>query len=184
MSQINLLPWRLEHKKMRNRVFYGIFLSYILLSFLFLLSMHGLIKVWQYTEHANIGYLRSEIQNTLATVKEIANLKSQQEELTKGMEVICTLQDARFSLVYLLDTVVRITPAGLWLTEFSRCENQIALQGVADTNASISELLRNLEQQKRFANIKLSEIKHHKKQLGLFFKIELEYAALDDGECG
>jgi type IV pilus assembly protein PilN len=87
--------------------------------------------------------------------------------------------------VYLLDTVVRITPAGLWLTELKRSENQICLEGIADTNASISELLRNLKQQKHFENIKLSEVKNHKKKIGLFFRIELEHVvSTEENEGG
>ncbi len=175
MSQLNLLPWRLEHIKIRNRVFYSILFVCIMIVFLLMLTVYGVIKSWQTTERENVAYLQCEIQKTLVQVREIANLKSQKEALMKGMDLIHALQDARFSLVYVLDTMVRITPAGLWLTELNRSENQIQLQGVADTNASISELLKNLEQPKNFRNVKLSEIKNHKKQAGLFFKVQLEY---------
>ncbi len=183
MSQLNLLPWRLEHKKIRNRVFYSILFLCVGIVFVVFLSVYAVIKEWQNKERVNLGYLQSEIQKTLEQVKEVANLKSQKAALIKGMDLIHALEDARFSLVYVLDTIVRVTPAGLWLTELSRTENQIQIQGLADTNASISELLKNLEQPKNFRNVKLSEIKHHKKQAGLFFKVELECLShIEDGE--
>ena len=172
MSQINLLPWRIERKKIRNRVFYGMLGGCLGFASLWMLMLHSVLLAWQHTEQENILYLQSEIKHIDHTIKEISGLQSEKEQLVKGMQVIHTLQLQRSSLVQLLDTMVRITPEGLLLTELSRTNNQLYIQGVADTNASISTLLRNLEQVGCFLDVKLSEIAHHKKQMGLIFKIE------------
>lgn len=174
MSQINLLPWRLEHKKCRNRVFYGMLCVCMGVTSFGVLLVHGVLLHCQRTEQTNILYLQSEIKKIDPVIQEISGLEVEREELIKHMQVIHALQSDRFSLVRLLDTMARITPEGLLLTELSRTINHIQIQGVADTNASISALLRNLEQIECFVQVKLSEISYHKKQMGLVFKIEWE----------
>lgn len=174
MTQINLLPWRQTRRKMRNRMFYGLFGGCIGITFLWMMLAHGVLKMWQHTEVANITYLDAELKEVDDAIKVISNLESEKSQLMKRMEVIHELQHERFSLVCLLDTVVRVMPAGLLLTEFDRALDRIVLQGIADTNASISELLRNLEEIENFTHVKLTEVACHKKQVGLHFKIEFE----------
>jgi type IV pilus assembly protein PilN len=180
MSQINLLPWREERKKCRNQVFYGVLCACMGVTSLGVLLVHGVLLHWQRTEQANIFYLQSEIKKIDHIIQEVSGLQAEKEELVKRMQVINVLQSQRFSLVRLLDTMARITPEGLLLTELSRKINHIQIQGVADTNASISTLLRNLEQIECFVQVKLSEISYHKKQMGLIFKIELEQDEAQD----
>lgn len=174
MTQINVLPWRAERKKIRNRLFYNILSLCVGITFLCVILVHSILQVWQRTEEVNILYLESEIKKINQELKEIVDLNSEKEQLMKSMQVIHALQHERFSLVRLLDRMVRVMPAGLLLTEFNRKVNNIQLQGIADTNASISELLRNLAQIEDFMNIRLTEVTCHKKQVGLRFKIEFD----------
>lgn len=174
MTQINLLPWRETRRVFRNRVFYGLLLGCMGITVLWMILVHGVLKLWQHQEEANLAYLDSELIDVNHALKEIEHLDLEKEQLLKRMEVIQMLQHERFAMVNLLDTLAKIMPAKVLLTEFTRNLDHIQLQGVADTNASISELLRNLAQTEGFVNVKLSEVACHKKQMGLHFKIAFE----------
>lgn len=176
MTEINLLPWRIKHKKTRNRIFYSVLGLCVGITCLCVILIHVILLGLQRRESANIAYLEFELKKIDQDLKEIIHLKSEKEELIQSMQVIYTLQHERFNLVRLLDTMVHVIPRGLTLTEFNRKEDHIHLQGIADTNASISELLRNLSQIKEIVNLKLTEVCCHKKQVGLHFKMEFDEA--------
>lgn len=178
--RINLLPWRETRRKRRNHKFYGTLGVCVIIVFLGMQVVHGLLTVFQHTEQKSIAYLEAELKDVNQAIKEIEHLELEKKQLVQKVQIIQMLQQHRFSLVWLLDTVVRIMPAGLLLTELSRKCTSVQLQGVADTNASISELLRNLERMEGILKVKLTEVACHKKQMGLHFKIEFDQLAVGE----
>lgn len=93
------------------------------------------------------------------------------------MQIIQSLQEQRLRVVKLLDSLPRVVPEGVCLTGFTRKQDSLFLEGQANTHASISRLLKNLESKEAeglFQEIKLKEVLMNKKESRLQFKIQFK----------
>ena len=75
------------------------------------------------------------------------------------MNVIYQLQGARTQVVHIFDELVRKLPEGVYFTALKDSGSSIALQGVAQSNARVSALMRNLASSDWFADPELQIIK-------------------------
>ena len=106
MARINLLPWRAERRKARQKEF-GVMLGLavlggILASFLIVSFYSGRIS----NQNARNDYLRSEIANVDKQITEIEALDKQKARLLARKEVIEQLQANRSQMVHLFDELV------------------------------------------------------------------------------
>ncbi|WP_137892523.1 PilN domain-containing protein [Ramlibacter sp. 2FC] len=144
MILINLLPHREAARKRRREIFYATLGGSALLG--------GLIAAAVFTWYqAKIGsqqdrnqLLQTEIVRLEAQIKDIATLQAEIAALRARQQAVEDLQADRNLPVHLLNELVRQLPDGVYLTGM-RQENQVVtLQGVAQSNERVSELLRNL----------------------------------------
>jgi type IV pilus assembly protein PilN len=77
-------------------------------------------------------------------ISKIANLKSEIEALKARQQAVEDLQGDRNQPVYLLDELVRQTPEGVYLKSFKQEGQRVLLNGVAQSQERVAELLRNL----------------------------------------
>ncbi|RRN58763.1 fimbrial protein [Pseudoxanthomonas sp. SGNA-20] len=145
MARINLLPWRAERRKQRQREFQamlgaaalgGILLS-ILVWFHYDMEVSG--------QHQRNDFLRAEIGKVKEQNKEIAELDKKKKRLLDRKAVIEELQANRSQMVHLFDSLVRTIPDGVVLTALKQEGNILTLQGTAQSNARVSNYMRNLE---------------------------------------
>jgi type IV pilus assembly protein PilN len=140
---INLLPHREEKRRQRKRSFFiglGVFA----------LIGAGIAVVWalvlqQMTsaQMARNQFLETEIARLDSQIKDIATLKAEIEALKARQKAVEDLQTDRNIPVYLLDELVKQTPEGVYLTSIRQNGNVVAVNGIAQTNERVSELLRN-----------------------------------------
>lgn len=145
MARINLLPWRAERRKQRQREFQGMLglaaLAGLLLSFL----------VWFYYDRqisgqqARNGYLEEQISQVKKQNEEIKELDAKKDRLLARKKVIEELQANRSQMVHLFDSLVRTIPDGVTLTALKQEGDILTLQGSAQSNARVSAYMRNLE---------------------------------------
>ena len=145
MARINLLPWRAERRKQRQREFQGMLglaaLAGLLLSFL----------VWFYYDRqisgqqARNGYLEEQIAQVKKQNEEIKELDAKKDRLLARKKVIEELQANRSQMVHLFDSLVRTIPDGVTLTALKQEGDILTLQGSAQSNARVSAYMRNLE---------------------------------------
>lgn len=181
-SKINLLPWREEARQTKNISFYGMVGLAVLFCIFIISLIHFFIQNKISQEHVNIDYLNNELQQMKEQVREIQDLQKNKIEILSRLELIKTLQDDRTSIVKLLDKVVHLIPEGIYLTAFSRKCAVVTLQGNAQTNASISLFLKNLEQDPWFNNERLEKVMLNKKGFGLTFKLQFNHVVLEAKE--
>jgi len=155
MAHINLLPWREEKRQERQQQFYiamGLTLAFaVVVFYLFSNYMSGLVN--DQTQRNN--YLQQEITKLDMQIKEIQDLEKQRDRLLARMQVIQELQQSRPKVVKVFDSLVRTVPEGIHFQVLTREGDKLIVQGVAQTNARVSVLMNQLDNDSEFSESKL-----------------------------
>ncbi len=144
MILINLLPHREAARKRRKEAFFASLGAAALLGVL----LAGIAFLWfqsqisgQQTKNA---FLQSEIKKLEAEIKEISTLQAEIAALRARQQAVEDLQGDRNLPVHLLNELVRQLPDGVYLASMKQENQAVTLQGTAQSNERVSELLRNL----------------------------------------
>ncbi|GAB3347703.1 PilN domain-containing protein [Lysobacter tyrosinilyticus] len=145
MARINLLPWRAERRKQRQKEFSILLamsaLGAVLLSFLLV----GYYKAQINGQNERNQYLTDQIAQVQKQIDEIKLLDEKKAKLLARKEIIEKLQANRSQMVHLFDSLVRTIPDGVILTSIKQDEDTLTLEGRAQSNARVSTYMRNLE---------------------------------------
>lgn len=159
MMRINLLPHREIRRKQQQQQFFAA------LGFVAIVGAVAAYGVYYYLdeEHANQvsrnKYLTEEIAKVEKDIAEINRLKEQTASLLARKQVVETLQSNRAETVHLLDQLVRQLPDGMYLQQVKQQGAKVTVNGVTQSQARVSTLMRNLESSQRLGNPALVEIK-------------------------
>lgn len=144
MARINLLPWRDELRRKREKNFYiaaGIAVA------LMIGVIYGIdVKLQQdidYQEGRN-KFLMDQTRLLDRKLKSIRDLDEKKQNMIARMEIITQLQASRPEVVHLFDELVRTIPEGVYYKEIIQEGKSISVSGVAQSNAFVSKLIRNL----------------------------------------
>lgn len=145
MPRVNLLPWREERRRERQRRF----LSILGLAVVGTLAVFALVTIQAsrmigYQRDRNT-YLQSQISELDRRIKEIEKLEETKARLMARKEIIEQLQQNRSQMVHLFDELVRTIPDGVYLTSVKQSGNNLVLEGVAESAARVSTYMRNIE---------------------------------------
>jgi type IV pilus assembly protein PilN len=145
MARINLLPWRAERRRQRERDFRALLVGAVVAAVLACL-------VWGYwmdlridDQEARNAYLGDEIRQLDGKLEEIRDLETTKARLLARQRVIEQLQASRAQMVHLFDEVVSTMTDGVRLTSMKQSGDQIALQGIAQANGDVANYMRNLD---------------------------------------
>lgn len=145
MARINLLPWRAERRKLRQKEFLTMLgvsaLGAVLLSFLLVNYYNRQID----GENTRIAFVKDEIAKVDKQIEEIEALDQKKAKLLARKEVIEQLQANRSQMVHLFDSLVRTIPDGVALTSLKQDGDKLTLEGRSQSNARVSTYMRNLE---------------------------------------
>lgn len=144
MILINLLPHREIARKRRKELFnvslgLSVFVGGLLAGLVFLWFQSQIS-----TQQAQNQLLQSEISKLDLQIKEIAGLEGEIAALLARQQAVENLQADRNMPVYLLTELVQQLPDGVYVSSLRQEGQSVALQGVAQSNERVSELLRNL----------------------------------------
>ncbi|MNK17868.1 Fimbrial assembly protein (PilN) [compost metagenome] len=162
MARINLLPWRAERRKQRQRDFYG------MLGFAAIGGVLLSLMIWFYYDRQVSGqgernsFLTAEIDKVKEQNKEIDRLDRQKDRLLARKKVIEELQAKRSQMVHLFDALVRTIPDGVVLTALKQEGDILTLEGRTQSNARVSAYMRNLESSGWMSKPELSVIEAKK----------------------
>jgi len=174
MARINLLPWREERRKARQKEFIGMLglavAAGVLLSFLIYSFYSGRIS----SQTARNEYLRGEITKVDGQIKEIEALDQKKSKLLARKEVIEQLQSNRSQMVHLFDSLVRTIPDGVALTGIKQEGDILTLSGRSQSNARVSTYMRNLESSGWMTNPDLNVIEAKEGNPGLPYEFNLK----------
>ncbi len=178
MARINLLPWRAERRKLRQKEFLTMLglsaLAAALLSFLIISFYNGQIS----GQTERNAYLQDQITQVDKQIVEIDELDKKKAKLLARKEVIEQLQANRSQMVHLFDSLVRTIPDGVMLSTVKQEGDLLTLEGRSQSNARVSTYMRNLEGSGWMTNPDLSiiEAKGEDKGLPYVFTLQVKLA--------
>lgn len=145
MAHINLLPWRIERRKQREREFFvqlgAAAVAAVLAVLVWSLWMDARIS----TQNDRNTYLQGEIKQLDERIAKIKDLEKVREGLLARKQIIEQLQANRSQMVHLFDELVKTIPASARLSALKQNGDSLTLDGVAQSNASVAEYMRNIE---------------------------------------
>lgn len=159
MARINLLPWREEQRRERQRQF---------MSSLLLTAILGVVLVFftgfvfdQKISHqqARNNLVQNEIRLLEVKIKKIDELERIRARLISRKQVIERLQASRSTTVELLDKLAKTIPVGVTLSTIKQQGNDLALIGSSQSNARVSAYLRELDTNDLFLNPQLDFVR-------------------------
>ena len=158
MAHINLLPWRERLREERKREFFSILIGVVIIAggLIFLVHTYYIREI--NTQTARNDFLQTEIQILDERVSEITQLRQQKEDIRARMNVITDVQGTRPVIVRVFDEMVKTLPDGVYYETLTRTGDTIAIEGVAESYARITELLRNLDDSEWFRDSDLFDI--------------------------
>ncbi len=86
------------------------------------------------------------------------NIEGEKARLLARMQIIQQLQTSRPEIVHLLDEFVTTLPEGVYYTSVQQKGRALSMQGVAQSNARVSSLMRQLDASDYLENPTLVQI--------------------------
>ncbi|MBA3771149.1 MAG: PilN domain-containing protein [Ramlibacter sp.] len=144
MILINLLPHREAARKRRREAFFGALGASAVAGGI----LAGAIFLWYAAQISNQQsknmVLQTEIKRLEGQIKDIANLQAEITALRARQQAVEDLQADRNMPVHLLNELVSQLPDGVYVSSVKQDNQTVVIQGTAQSNERVSELLRNL----------------------------------------
>ena len=148
MAKINLLPWRAERRKQREREFYMMLGAAALAAVAVLFGWWYWMELRLENQDSRNAYLKDQIKQLDGQLAEIKELDKTKSKLLARKQIIEQLQASRSQMVHLFDELVKTIPDSARLNSLRQVGDTLTLQGVAQSNASVANYMRNLDSSK------------------------------------
>lgn len=159
MIRINLLPHRAARRRQRRQRFYLIAAAMVALGVLIGFVVHAAQALQIDRQQARNAFLQSEIARLDAQIVEISRLGEQIDALLARKQVIESLQVERGAAVHLFNELAAGVPEGVYLKSAHQVGTRVTLSGYAQSNARVSNLMRQLETSPLLERPALGEVK-------------------------
>ena len=178
MPHINLLPWREELRREKQRQFINIAAGAGVLVLGIVVLVHLQIAGNISTQDSRNKFLDEQIALVDKEITEIDSLEKEKAALLTRMKVIQELQGTRPVIVHLFDQLAKSLPDQVYLLAVESKGENISMEGVADSNDYVSQLMRNLNESPWLTNPKLTVIESGKKEFpnSSWFKLTVSQA--------
>ena len=144
MILINLLPHREAARKRRRSVFNASLVASVLMGTLIGAGVYFWFQSSISAQQERNQYLQGEVRKLEDQIKAIASIESEIIALKARQKAVEDLQADRNLPVYLLNELSKQLPDGVYLTNVKQEGQVVVIQGTAQSNERVSELLRNL----------------------------------------
>ena len=156
---INLLPWReARRRRQRRQLGTAIVVICIVAASVFATAWWTQSEEISFQTSRN-AYLLREIRKVQTQLEEIDQIKQRKKALVARMTIIRQLQQEKVGIVRTLDNLVRAMPEGLYFVSAKRSRGSFNLEGIAQSNARVSELMLNLNSSVSFGDSHLEVIR-------------------------
>ena len=186
MAHINLLPWRVERRKQREREFFMQLGAAAVVAVLGVLVWYGWMDGRISSQNDRNVYLQGEIKQLDERITKIKDLEKVRESLLARKQIIEQLQANRSQMVHLFDELVKTIPASARLNGLKQTGESMTLDGVAQSNASVAEYMRNIEssQWMGHADLRKTENTHGDSRLPYAFGLDVALSRPKSDENG
>jgi type IV pilus assembly protein PilN len=158
MPRINLLPWREEERKRRQREFGVALAGGVVSAVLVVMATMFVYSQMIDNQLARNDRLTAEIRELEKSITEIDGLERQKERLLARMEIIEQLQKSRPEVVHLFDEVARQLPEGVYLTGMKQTGNRVEVRGIAQSSTRVSALMRAIDSSEWMTNPEVDRV--------------------------
>jgi len=159
MARINLLPWREEARRERQRQFLYSLMGTLVLGAILVL-MVGLFFdqriSHQESRNQQIQVEINRLEQRIARIKELENTRNR---LLSRKQIIESLQASRSLTVELLDKLAKTIPVGITLTNVRQQGTRLTLLGSSQSNARVSAYLQSLDEMDLFLRPELQYVR-------------------------
>lgn len=158
MAYINLLPWREEAQKTKEREYYTILglVAFIAFTIVFLINQFFQMRIDG--QNARNQYLLNEIKILDIRIGEIKTLNDKKNALQQRISVVEQLQRSRNVGTQVLDEISKIVPAGVYLIRLEKQGNSIQILGKSESNNHLANMIREIEGSDLFTDAILESI--------------------------
>ena len=144
MILINLLPHREAARKRRKEMFQATMFASFLVALLIAGGIYSWFQAMIEQQQQRNNFLAGEIKVLEGQIKEIATIEDEITALRARQKAVEDLQSDRNLPVHLLNELVKQLPDGVYITSLKQTDQVVAMQGMAQSNERVSEMLRNL----------------------------------------
>ena len=144
MILINLLPHREAARKRRRETFQATMFASFLLGLLIAGGIYWWFQMLITDQQAKNDFLQRETSVLAVQIKEIATIEEEIASLRARQKAVEDLQSDRNLPVHLLTELVHQLPDGVYVTSLKQEGQTVTMQGMAQSNERVSEMLRNL----------------------------------------
>lgn len=173
MANINLLPWREELRKQLQRQFISTSIFTVILALILVFLIHTYIQSRISAQTQRNNFLHQQITMLNHKIAKIKTLDSTKRALLNRMKIIEKLEASRPAIVHMFQQLVTTLPQNAYLTNFQQHGSQIKISGVADSNARVSQYMRNLDLSPWLNNAKLIVITAKPTKIGTLSDFQL-----------
>ena len=145
MARINLLPWREEARRERQRQFMYSLMGTLVLGAVLVLIVGMFFDQQISAQESRNQQIQVEINRLEQRIARIAELERTRDRLLSRKQIIESLQASRSLTVELLDKLAKTIPVGITLTNVRQQGNNLTLLGTSQSNARVSAYLQSLE---------------------------------------
>jgi type IV pilus assembly protein PilN len=159
MARINLLPWREEARRERQRQFLYSLLGTLVLGAILVLIVGLFFDQRISQQESRNQQIQQEINRLERRIVRIAELERTRNRLLSRKQIIESLQASRSLTVELLDKLAKTIPVGITLTNVRQQGNNLTLLGSSQSNARVSAYLQSLQDMDLFVGPELQYVR-------------------------
>jgi type IV pilus assembly protein PilN len=148
MAKINLLPWREELRKQKQKDFIAAIGASVLLTIGLIVAVHVYIEGLKEYQNQRNQLLEAEIRQLDVQIAKIRDIEETKKKLLAKIDVIQKLQESRPEIVHLFDEIPKVTPDGIYLTKLTQTGSALTFNGKTQSNARVSAFMRAIEASK------------------------------------
>jgi len=159
MARINLLPWREEARRERQRQFLYSLMGTLVLGAILVLIVGMFFDQRISQQESRNQQIQVEINRLEQRIARIAELEKTRDRLLSRKQIIESLQASRSLTVELLDKLAKTIPVGITLTNVRQQGSNLTLLGTSQSNARVSAYLQSLEDMDLFVGPELQYVR-------------------------
>jgi len=167
MARINLLPWRAERRKQREREFYMMLGASALAAVLVFLGATYWMGQRIDDQTARNTYLDKQIKELDVKIEKIKDLEKTRSQLLARKQIIEDLQANRSQMVHLFDQLAKTIPNGARLTSLKQANDVLTLEGLAESSTRVATYMRNMENSPQMGRSDLAKIESQEGKPGI-----------------
>lgn len=145
MIRVNLLPHREARRKRQQQQFFIMLGVVVLVGAVIWGLVHTYLADQIEEQLGRNKYLTEEIAKVDKQIAEIKTLQDQIDALLNRKAAVESLQSNRAQAVQLLDQLVRQLPDGVYLKGVKQVGQRVTINGITQSQARVSTLMRNID---------------------------------------